>query len=72
MDMSAECLAVFVQVAYLSVSQFLGASDQLVLLLVNTWRSDLQNDNFLIGTLWTYLCSFVKCSGSVLSCGIVT
>ncbi|GMH32396.1 hypothetical protein BSKO_00230 [Bryopsis sp. KO-2023] len=35
-------------VAYLSVSQFLDSEDKLILLLVNTWRSDLQSDNFLI------------------------
>lgn len=53
------------QVAYLSVSQFLDSSDQLILLLVNTWRSDLQNDNFLVG-------KYCRSSIVFLWCGVLS
>lgn len=33
---------------YLAVAQFLDPSDSLILLLVNTWRSDLQNENHVV------------------------
>ncbi|CAD7698737.1 unnamed protein product [Ostreobium quekettii] len=35
-------------VSYLAVTQFLDSSNTLILLLVNTWRTDLQSDNHLI------------------------
>eukprot|EP00210_Caulerpa_lentillifera_P007077 g6770.t1 len=35
-------------VGYLAVAQFLDSSDSLILLLVNTWRSDLQNENHVV------------------------